>query len=85
MPLYGFKCSCGEEQDVVLSISERNTVQACNECGAVLCRVISCNIERVEPVYLDEMKQMLPVKERARVNDRHSFKRALDRSGLITI
>jgi len=85
MPLYEFECTCGESKELPLSISGRNKVQNCDVCGSVLTRVISCKIERVEPVYLDSMKLMLPKHEQVKVHDRHSFRKALDRSGLITI
>jgi len=85
LPLYEFECSCGNKREIALKMSERNSAQSCAECGSLLTRVISCKIERVEPTYLDEMKLMLPKKEQPTVHDRHSFKSALDRAGLMTI
>jgi len=85
MPLYEFKCECGNSEEKVLTIANRNKKVSCKICDEVMSRIVSCKIERVEPTYLDEMKFMLPPKERAKVVDRTSFKQALDRSGLVCI
>jgi len=86
MPLYQFDCrSCLSTIDKSLRISERNEKVVCHKCGEQMTRVISCNIERVEPVWLDEMSHMLPEENRKRVSDRTSFNKELDQSGLIAV
>ena len=40
MPLYEYRCECGKRRNVVLPISERNTMQICN-CGKTMERKIS--------------------------------------------
>ena len=85
MPLYGFKCQCGREEDLLMAIADRNKEVTCEGCESIMTRIITANIERVEPTWLGSMKQMLPPKEREGATDRHSFNQALDRSGLVCI
>jgi putative FmdB family regulatory protein len=86
MPLYQFDCKkCLATIDKLLSISKRNEKVVCHECGEQMTRIISCKIERVEPVWLNEMSAMLPDENQKRVSDRTSFNKELDRSGLMAV
>ncbi len=85
-PIYAFECDeCANTDERVFAVKARNTPVMCNECLNQMDRIISCKIERLEAPFIDEMKQQLPPRERAKVYDRISFKKALKRSGLVTI
>lgn len=39
MPIYDYKCECGEEFDKLVKMSERDDPVECPECGDEVCRV----------------------------------------------
>jgi len=83
MPLYEHECEkCKSKRSVVTTIADRNKKVVC-DCGHTMTRVISCRIERLEPLYLGDMTAMLPPQERKTVYDRITLNRAMDRSGLV--
>ncbi|MCP4493243.1 MAG: zinc ribbon domain-containing protein [Gammaproteobacteria bacterium] len=79
MPTYGFQCTeCQEETEKALRIAERNTRQFCG-CGGELTRIVTCHIERVEPVWLDAaVNHAVPHgSDVRRPEDRNEFNRFL--------
>ncbi len=83
--LYDFECGCGHRQEEVLPMAHRNDFIRCGACGAQTTRVISCQIQRVEPGWLDEMKHQLHPRDRERVADRNDWNRVLKEKGLVTV
>jgi predicted nucleic acid-binding Zn ribbon protein len=40
MPVYGYKCECGESKDVIKRLCEYNTEELC-KCGKVMTKEIT--------------------------------------------
>lgn len=53
MPLYGYKCNCGIEQEEFFKIADRAGHIPCI-CGGKARRQVTCKIARDEPVWLGE-------------------------------
>lgn len=66
-------------------MAARDEYAACNQCSCKMERIIACKIERLEPVWLDDMKHQLAPRDRDKVTDRHSWKTMLDKRGLVAI
>jgi len=57
MPLYCFKCNCGETIEVVKPMSESHRLQLC-ACGEIMSRVYSFNCgnkEYAKPLHSDSL------------------------------
>lgn len=48
MPLYEFKCGCGNEEEILLSIQDADQPQVC-ECGKVMRRKVSLSSFVMKP------------------------------------
>lgn len=41
MPIYEYRCECGNQEEIILSVQERNEPQACSACGKTMKRKMS--------------------------------------------
>jgi len=41
MPIYEYQCECGNKQEVMLPVQDRNQPQTCSVCGKVMERKLS--------------------------------------------
>lgn len=85
MPIYEYECDCGNKQEEVRPMAARDEYAACDQCSCKMERIITCKIERLEPVWLDDMKHQLAPRDRKKVSTRTEWNKMLKKRGLVTI
>lgn len=83
MPLYEHYCSnCDNITQVVCKIDDRKQFVECKHCGGSAERIISAQIARVEPTWLESAKRQLQPDSRAQIRDRNDLVRHMRKEGI---
>ena len=83
MPLYEHYCqSCETITEEVCKIDDRKQFVVCKKCQGSAERIISSNIQRVEPTWLDDAKRSLHSDSRHEIRDRNDLHRHMRREGI---
>lgn len=86
MPIYHYKCpNCTTEYDQFLKLADYKTPVACHNCGHIGEKVITAQIQRDEPTWLnDEVRGCLQDTETEKpIETRTEYKRYLKDNGII--
>jgi len=83
MPTYEHFCqACETITEEFCSIADRKQFVICKQCGGSAERIISSQIQRVEPTWLESAKRNLHADSRHTIRDRNDFHRYLKREGI---
>lgn len=87
MPLYEYECSqCGNHFDMFFPLREWDFTPACPDCGGEGKKVLTAQIQRDEPVWLDDSVrgslQDIEAGDRP-IENRTQYKRYLKDNGII--
>lgn len=83
MPLYEHYCQhCDRITEVICSMDERRQFVVCEHCGGSAERIISSQIARVEPTWLESAKLSLHSDARAQIRDRNDLHRHMRKEGI---
>lgn len=86
MPVYDHYCSnCDTITEVACKIRDRKQFAKCKSCGGSAERIITSNIQRVEPTWLDSAVANLADEARSQISDRNDFDRYCKREGIAQI
>jgi len=81
--LYEHYCAqCDGITEEVCSMDERKQFIMCDHCGGSAERIISSQIERVEPTWLDDAKRQLQPDSRGYINDRNDLNAHMKKEGI---
>ena len=86
MPIYHYQCpNCKTEYDQFLKLAEYKTPVPCPTCGYTGKKVITAQIQRDEPTWLnDEVRGCLQDTEsEAPIENRSQYKRYLKDNGIV--
>jgi len=87
MPLYEYLCSkCEHHFEMFFPLREWNITPSCPDCGGDGNKVLSAQIQRDEPVWLDaSVRGALqdPESDRRPISNRTEYKRYLKDNGII--
>ena len=86
MPLYAYECpNCTTEFEQFLKLSEYKTPVSCPTCGKIGKKVITAQIQRDEPTWLnDEVRSCLQDTDtEAPITTRTDYKRYLKDNGIV--
>lgn len=83
MPTYDHYChGCNQTTEHICRIADRKQFIPCRYCGGSAERIISAQILRVEPTWLDDAKRQLQPDSRDQIRDRNDLHRHLKREGI---
>lgn len=87
MPLYEYQCEeCTNHFDMFFPLKEWDVIPECPDCGGNGKKVLTCQIQRDEPVWLDESVrgalQDMEAGERP-IENRTQYKRYLKDNGIV--
>lgn len=83
MPTYEHFChDCSELTEVVCKIDDRKQFVVCPKCGGNAERIISAQILRVEPTWLESAKRQLHPDSRDSIRDRNDLHNYMKKEGI---
>ena len=86
MPLYEHFCNnCNHITEEFCKIDDRKQFIVCENCQGSAERIISAQIQRVEPTWLDEAKRQLQPDSRDAIRDRNDLKKHMQKEGIAQI
>lgn len=85
MPLYEYECTeCKHNFDRFFPLSEWDNKPLCPECGKESKKVLTSNIQRDEPTWLDDtVRGVLQDPSEKPITNRTEYKRHLKDNGII--
>jgi len=88
MPLYEYKCEkCGNPFELYFPLQEWDVIPSCPDCGGEGRKQLTANIQRDEPVWLDDQVrgalQDLDDPATRPIQNRTEYKRYLKENGII--
>jgi len=83
MPTYDHFCqACETTTEEFCSIADRKQFVVCKQCGGSAERIISSQVQRVEPTWLESAKRSFRPEDRTQINDRNDLHRYMRREGI---
>lgn len=87
MPIYDFECPIHGKQEVFLSLENYNVDVYCvnPHCDRKLKKIISSNIKRDEPTWIDSVNDTLNDGFMDRINTRSEMNKVLKEKGIVQV